>query len=414
MTDDEGSYPTIYLHIGTPKSGTTYLQSRMEANRARAMEQGLLWPGPRWGVQVEAVRELRDLPSGSQLDPAGKWLKLVETVRSWSGPRALISMEWLAGCTPAQVRTAMKSLQPARVEVVCTTRDLLRMFVAQWQEMAKNCRPWSWSQFVEEVIGEQPGPASDRFWRQQDVPAILQMWARHNPWERFHLITLPPQGSDPEILWQRFCSVIEIDGSSFEQPERNNEAIGVVSAVLMHRVGLVARDHDVSWLDCQRLYHRGVADEILAPRRGLEAPIAVRPEVDAWLRARSQQQVEDIAKLDVHVVGDLQELLPGPPLEGRDPDDVTDSEMLSTAVEAIVQLAISRDETMRKLREENRALRERLRRPRAGGAVEPEPEVPLVRPDPRPTTPRQRPIIWRAAARLARVLRRSRVGGRRK
>jgi len=53
---DEGSFPTIYLHIGTPKSGTTYLQSRMEANRERAREQGLLWPGPRWGVQVEAVR----------------------------------------------------------------------------------------------------------------------------------------------------------------------------------------------------------------------------------------------------------------------------------------------------------------------------------------------------------------------
>lgn len=405
MTRTEGDLPTIFLHIGTPKSGTTYLQSRLDANRELAAAQGLLWPGPRWGVQVEAVRELREVKEGTSLDPDGLWMTLVRSVHSWTGPRALISMEWLAGCTPTQVQIAMESLAPARVEVVCTTRDLLRMFVAQWQEMAKNCRPWSWSQFVEEVVGERPGPASERFWRQQDIPAILQMWARHNPWDRFHLITLPPQGSNPEVLWERFSSVIQIDGSSFEQPVRNNEAIGVVSAALMHRVGLVAREHDVSWLDCQRLYHRGVADEILAPRRGLEAPIAVSPEADAWLRARSQRLVDDIAQLEVHVVGDLQDLLPGPMLEGREPDEVTDSEMLETAIETIVALAISHDDTIRRLREDNRALRERLRRLRSGGPDEPPSEGAEG-----PASSARRSLPRRAVSRLARRVRRTRDG----
>jgi hypothetical protein len=364
VTRGENAAPTVFLHIGTPKSGTTYLQSRLEANRQRAKEQGLMWPGPRWGTQVEAVRDLRQLQPGGSLDPEGPWMTLVESALAWPGPRVLISMEWMAGCTSAQVSAAVNSLEPARVEVICTTRDLLRMFVAQWQEMTKNCRPWSWSQFVDEVVGERKGPASHRFWTQQDVPRILRRWSTYVPWDGFHLVTVPPQGADPEVLWQRFCSVLKVDGTSFEQPERNNESIGVVSAALMHRINLVAIAEGLTTIEYQRVLHRRLADEVLAPRRGEEQAIAVSAEVDAWIRAKAERQVEEISKLDVNVVGDLAELLPGKPLEGREPDDVTDTELLNTCVEAIVKLAMSQDAVTKKLREENRALRRQVRRRR--------------------------------------------------
>src|SRR5680860_325882 len=117
MHQDEGRVeqrgsagPTIFLHIGTPKSGTTYLQSRMVANHEQAQEQGLLWPGPAWKAHVEAVGELRRLQQGGQLDPEGPWLRLAREVREWSGPRALISMEWLAACPPHQISAAIESL----------------------------------------------------------------------------------------------------------------------------------------------------------------------------------------------------------------------------------------------------------------------------------------------------------------
>jgi hypothetical protein len=359
MSQTEADLPTVFLHIGTPKSGTTYLQSRLDTDRGRAAEQGLLWPGPRWGVMVEAVRDLRLIEPGRSLDPEGPWMRLVDSALAWTGSRVLISMEWMAGCTSAQVGAAVRSLQPARVEVICTSRDLLRMFVAQWQEMTKNCRPWSWQQFVNEVVGEMPGPASERFWAQQDVPVILQRWAEHLPWDRFHLVTVPPQGSDPNVLWDRFCSVLAIDGTEFEQPQRVNESIGVVSASLMHRVNLVAIAEGLDRVAYQRVLHHRLADEVLAPWRDREAPIAVSPEVDAWIRARAQQQVDDIRKLDVHVVGDLDELLPGQPLEGREPSDVTDGELLDACVEALVTFAMTQDAVTRQLREENRMLRQR-------------------------------------------------------
>ena len=35
----------VYLHIGAPKTGTTYLQEVLFTNRARLAEHGVLYPG---------------------------------------------------------------------------------------------------------------------------------------------------------------------------------------------------------------------------------------------------------------------------------------------------------------------------------------------------------------------------------
>jgi len=244
------------------------------------------------------------------------------------------------------------------------------------------------------VVGDTPGDASERFWNQQDVPVILQKWAKGVPWDRFHLVTVPPAGSDPEVLWDRFCSVLSLDGTAFEQPPRTNESIGVVSASLMHRINLAAIAEGVERIDYQRMLHRRFADTILAPRRDQEASIAVSPEVDQWIRSRAMREVEDLRKLGLHVVGDLDDLLPGAALDGREPPDVSDSELLDVSVEAIVKLAVAQDDVIGKLREQNKALRKRVAGTPAG--------EPAVSPE-RPRTAKKRVAdLSRKARRLAR------------
>ena len=358
---DSATGPTIFLHIGTPKSGTTYLQSRMAANHKQAKAQGLLWPGPGWGTHVSAVRELRTLKPGEELQPDGPWLTLVREARAWSGPRVLISMEWLAGLAPEQVAYAVNSFGRDRVEVICTARDLLRSFVAQWQEMTKNRRPWSWGQFVEEMVEEKEGPAEHRFWNQQDIPRILTKWAEQVGWERIHLVTVPPKEADPGLLWQRFCSVIELDGTTFEPPERANESLGVVSAALMHRVNLAAIAQRVSYEEYQRVLHRQLAQRILAPRRGSEATITVTPQVEEWIRGRADRLVDELREQDLDIVGDLADLLPGKALEGREPDAVSDSEMLDVCVDALVSLAVVQYQNNARLRDQVKQLRHQLK-----------------------------------------------------
>ncbi len=352
--------PTIFLHIGTPKSGTTYLQSRMVVNHDQAREQGLLWPGPEWKTHVEAVEDLRRLGPRMQLDPDGPWLSLAREAREWSGSRVLISMEWLVACGPRQIAAAVDSLQPARVEVICTARDLLRSFVGQWQEMTKNRRPWTWRQFVEAVVADRSGNAHRAFWWQQDVPGILRKWSESVSSDRIHLVTVPPQGSDPELLWQRFCSVLDLDGTSFRSPRQTNDSLGVVSAALMQRLNVRALDQGVTYQEYKRVFQGELAVKILAGKRDAEQPIAVSEDVDMWIRRRAELAVEDLRRLGIKVVGDVGELLPGPPIQGREPDDVEDAELLDTCIDAFVTLGVSQFRALQQAHAENRQLQQEI------------------------------------------------------
>ncbi len=335
---DDGA-PTIYLHIGTPKSGTTYLQSRIVDNRDRAADQGLLWPGRSWGLHVAAARELRKLAPGERPARRGPWSRLTRRARRWDGRAVLISMEWLSGLKPHQVEAAVRSLEPARVEVICTARDLLRSFVAQGQEMAKNYRTWPWSQLEAEVLEDDGGKARRTFWRQQDLPRILSTWMRYVPADRVHLVTVPPAGADPEVLWRRFCEVVGVDGSEFTVPAHHNASLGVVSTTLMQRLNTVAAAQGMTRDFYQRAVHKTIAAELLGPRRKQEETIGLGDELDRFLRERSERMLADLRDLGVTLHGDWADLVPGPPLTGRRPDTVTDGELLEVAMEALVTLA---------------------------------------------------------------------------
>ena len=51
----------VLLHVGLPKSGTSYLQKLLSANRERLRGHGVLFPGADWSDQVVAVRDVRGL-----------------------------------------------------------------------------------------------------------------------------------------------------------------------------------------------------------------------------------------------------------------------------------------------------------------------------------------------------------------
>jgi hypothetical protein len=346
------STPTVFLHVGTPKSGTTYLQSRFSGNHEQAAQQGLLWPGPAWSRHVEAVRELWRLSDGELPKPGGPWNRLAREALGWRGESVLISMEWLSEVTPHQARVAVDSLRPARVEVICTARDLLRSFVAQSQEMAKNYRPWPWSQIVEEVLTDKEGPAHRRFWGQQDLSRILGTWLEVVPAGRVHLVTVPPPGADPAVLWDRFCDVLGIDGSAFTLPERDNASLGVVSTVLMQRLNRVAKERGLSHRDYARALRKAIAFGVLSPRRGEEGPIAVDEELETFLRARAEGMVSELRTLGLDVRGDWDDLVPRHSTRGRRPEEVTDDELLDLALEALVTLAVTTSKELDELHRE--------------------------------------------------------------
>jgi hypothetical protein len=107
VSDTRGS--RIYLHIGEPKTGTTFLQDALWANRARLAVQGLRLPGYSDRDHSRASRDLRETPRPAS-DPADPWTGEWDVLAGQAlraRERAVISNELLAASSPQQADRAV-------------------------------------------------------------------------------------------------------------------------------------------------------------------------------------------------------------------------------------------------------------------------------------------------------------------
>lgn len=308
--------PTIFLHIGAMKSGTTFLQNLMEANRAHLHEAGVLFPGETWSDQSLATKDV--LRDRSSMSPAlrsatrGKWEMLAREMLGHHGT-SVFSMEFLSFANRARAGRVIESLAEADVHVVLGVRDAQRAIPAQWQTLCRNKGTIGWPQFVratEHVVreGQVGGPAARAFRRTQGIPRMLEAWGAQVPPERLHVLTVPPSGSDPFLLWRRFAAVVGIDPEVARNPPPHvNTSIGQASAELMRRVNLQlerrgAMDHSLY----SRVMKLHVAQAL--SRRSSEGRATLdRATLETALEWNRQVR-EAILTSGAHVVGDLDEL----------------------------------------------------------------------------------------------------------
>src|SRR5689334_22079444 len=141
----------IYLHIGEPKTGTSFLQHAMWSNRARLATGGVVLPGYSYGGHARASQDLREVKwhVGDPADPwIGEWDVL--TGQALLAPdAAVISNELLAACNPRQADRAVGSLLPAEVHIVLTARDFATLLPAEWQETVKTRGTVAWEQWLD-------------------------------------------------------------------------------------------------------------------------------------------------------------------------------------------------------------------------------------------------------------------------
>src|SRR6476620_927001 len=144
----------VFLHIGEPKTGTTFLQQVMWGSHRELAAQGLVLPGHHAQDHFRASQDLRGiekLPS----DPAGSWTGewdiLAQQARQ-APQLAVISHELFSAADPEQAARAVHSRQPAEVHGVLTVRDMASLLPAEWQETVKHRNAKSWAGWLIDVI----------------------------------------------------------------------------------------------------------------------------------------------------------------------------------------------------------------------------------------------------------------------
>lgn len=328
----------VYLHIGGPKTGTTYVQDRLSRNAKTLAQHGVHFPSRSPLVspgmfQFRAALDLLGQDWGGDPGHAdGNWDALVRRVRRTRGS-VIVSHEILAPAPAEAVARAKAELGAGDdLHVVYGVRDLARQLPAAWQESIKQGRKWTYRGFLRKVRTGKPW-----FYRAFDVPAVLSTWSAGLPPENVHVVTVPQSGTaGPDELWHRFCRAVSIDPAwAPEESRRTNPSLGVAEAALIRRLnkrlGRTVR-RDATYDDLVRGL---LAEQELAGRES--AKLLLPPGMHDWVEAESARWVEWLEQSGVDVIGDLEDLRPLPTrrVDYTNPDKVTSKAQLAAALDAL-------------------------------------------------------------------------------
>ncbi len=325
----------VLLHVGAPKTGTSFVQDILFTRREDLREHGVLYAADRHDAHFLAALDLMELPwGGLEREAGGAWERLASQVRAWPGT-SIISHEILGTASRVQVARALASLgDESEIHIVFSARDLVRQIPAEWQENIKHRRTKTYADFLDSLRDDQrTAEVAQWFWGVQEVPDVLDRWAGTIPRERVHLVTVPPPGSSPTLLWERFATLFGIDPVEFAPTARANASLGVPESAMIRRLNLRLNDvlpnHHYRRFVREILVHNHLSGRPGSPR------LSLSDDVYRWADDLGRSWVSELALRGYDVVGDLDDLVPGPAQPFTDPDSADEKQVADAAIDAL-------------------------------------------------------------------------------
>jgi hypothetical protein len=323
----------VFLHIGLPKTGTTFLQGLQWSHRDALKDAGLLLPGRGHRRHLLASLELREDPKLARRpgNVAAPWGELVEEANAWPGD-VLISHEFFAAASPDQAARAAAAFPDAEVHIVITARAMVDLGISRWQEWVRNGGRRDIDHFPP-AIGYDPG--DEWGWASFDLADVLERWATAFPPERIHVLPMS-SSSDPRDLWLRFAGLLGLDPDLFDTaPLEMNRSLGVVETELLRRVNA-----ELDGFGSAPDRGRWIRGFLAGPDIMASSGERFRPgdQTLAELERRGERAVEVLRAGGYDVVGDIALLEPTDVSGRRHPAEVSDTELLDASLRVVAAL----------------------------------------------------------------------------
>jgi hypothetical protein len=340
---------SIYLHVGMPKTGTSYLQSIYLNSGEQLHLQGLALAPPTRREAFWLSLAIRDGLHPDR-DPAAALHVLerfAEQVSNADAERLLVSDELLGEASPVQIERLLEACRPREVHLVLTVRSLARVLPSTWQQrIQQGGEAPAFDDFLDAVVGKH-GRIGARWWDERGVQNVVERWSTYVPPDRVHVITVPSGPPSRELL-QRYSEVLGVDAAALSAgAPRRNASLGYAEAELLRLV----RDRIPPDLLNRHEYvpvgKRWLAQRHLAPLGGPRARMPSR--LRAWCEAEAQSTIDYLRARPLEVVGDLEDLRPRPE-DFHDGSSVSSDELVKVAVGALASIALERLEDQRRER----------------------------------------------------------------
>lgn len=335
----------LYVHVGAPKTGTTYLQGILELNASTLAQHEVHFASHALATptlfQFRAALDFlgRTDWQGSIAAHQGAWDTLARRIRRHHGT-VIFSHEILASAKPKHVRRLWQDLdvgESTELHVVYTARDLGRQLPAAWQEGIKQGQRWTYARFLSRFQQERMW-----FYRVFDIPRVLTTWSAGLPPERVHLVTVPAAGAEVprDELWHRFCRACAIDPAwAPETGPRENRSLGIAETQVIRRLNRRLGRSERPGGRYDALIRLMLAEGVLVNRDS--DTVRMPPDLYPWVSERTQRWIEWIEQSGIDVVGDLADLrvpAPDPAVAWHDPDRARPRKQLQAALDALAAM----------------------------------------------------------------------------
>ena len=347
----------LLLHIGTMKTGTTYLQHAMNDQRARLSELGWVYP-PYGGKEMSFNQQWGIYDAFPTLIP---WVTETEPRKGGAGEQMLarsrttdddliISSEAIASVDDAGAAQILEAFGRDDVRVVLTARDLGRVVLSAWQQGVKSGASRSLAGYVN-LIDEGYGDDRAAFWREYDVAAIVRRWSALVGHDNVTVVTVPKRGADHAELWRRFVRAAELPPEfGDEDPQRHDEAanISLRTPELALLLALNRWNGNALQNTQEGMHLRAWMVQRWRDQRGTDAetsgePLRIPGGRAGAIKRWSREQVAACQQLECRLEGDWSDLLvpedvaTGPQRQ-CEPTDEVDAAALRVAADAVIGL----------------------------------------------------------------------------
>jgi hypothetical protein len=317
----------VYLHVGMKRTGTSYLQSTLRASVEELEKQGLALVPRHEPAGARLARGL--LGKSTSGDPVEA---LPRQLAAAPGNRCLISQELLGRADRSQIARLAPALGGRDVHVVVTVRDVARTIPSAWQQYVKAGHSYRYDEFRDAILSGQQTRATRAFWSDHGVVEMVERWGALTTASSTHVVVLPRPGAPPEVLLERYCSVIGVDPSRLARDvAKPNETLGLAQVEVLRRLNEERGTYSRKVYG--KVYKREFARGVLAAQRGARPlmPAASR----AWCREYTERMREALGSGGYDVIGGLGDLHPPDSAFTEQAQEVSDAALGKAALEAL-------------------------------------------------------------------------------
>ena len=330
---------TRLIHIGPHKTGSTAIQVGFNSSRAALAEHGVVYAGK--GLRPDVAGwslGLTGRPAGSPVPRRVHWRRLCEEVAAVTTGRVCISNEDFGRAGPDQRARIVDDLGGDRVHVVAAARRLDSFLPSQWQQRVRAGDARSFDEWLRVVLDRSnPTYAWDRMnvWRAHDTEMLVANWTQVVSPDRFTLVVLDE--SDRRLLPSTFERMLGLPEHFLDSSaDRSNRGLTWAEVELVRAVNLLAKRE--GWPEQLQISY--VRRSMNLELRGRTATGDRRPPpLPAWalerVREISESRIQQLADLEVRVVGSLDTLRVPDTVVAASPEEPPPTVDLETAALAV-------------------------------------------------------------------------------